>query len=151
MLICCWWQTASLAIFIISKVSAISYLVSYIEVHYCRSWDNFPLSLCSSFRGFQPEPSQVIVSLILSAAQWILLLSMHPSSSSSIFYPCMQASLPVQVHLLSLTSVPSNSLSAGLRIPPRAHPVVHAGFLPLMRTYLFSAPEIILNAFQITS
>lgn len=144
-------QQVSLEIFTISQVSAISYLVWYVEVHYCRSWGNFPLSLCSPFRGFHSEPKFCSHALSVDCQFNTQFCTVHPSFIHA-WRHLFQCKATPQSHIISIKfPVEGELIAAGLGAPPRAHHGVHAGFLPLMRIHLSSAPEIILNAFQITS
>lgn len=150
-LLLCWSvaggrQQVSLAIFTISKASAISYLVWYVEVHYCRSWDNFPLSLCWSFKGLYSEPKFCSHGLSTHCQYNTQSCTVHPYLIHACRYLFQCKSTP-QSHIISIKfPVEGELLPTGLR----AHHIIHACFLPLMRIYLYSAPEIILNAFQIT-
>lgn len=87
-------QQVNLAIFTISQVSAVSYLVQYVEVDYCRIWDNFPLSLCWSSEGSHLESKFCGLALSSECEFNTQFYTVHPS----FVLACIWGSLPVQLN-----------------------------------------------------
>lgn len=120
-------KQVSLAIFTIYKVSAISYLVWYVEVSYCRSWNNFPLSLGWSFKGFHSEPKFCRHALSTDCQFNAESCTVHPSFIHACRHLFQHKSTP-QPHIISTKfPVEGGLLPAGLR----AHHVIHDGFFTI--------------------